>query len=39
MEEVGVQHCLIDAVIHRNDCIDRAEKDWMHDIGRTVVHE
>lgn len=39
MEEVGVQHCLIDAVIHRNDCIDRSEKDWMHDIGRTVVHE
>jgi UDPglucose 6-dehydrogenase len=37
MDESGVQHCVIDAVIHRNDTIDRAEKDWMHDVGRAVI--
>lgn len=39
MREVDVQHCVIDAVIHRNENIDRCEKDWMHDVGRTVVSE
>ena len=37
MADADVQHYVIDAVIHRNDTIDRAEKDWMHDIGRAVV--
>lgn len=39
MEESNVPHCVIDAVIHRNDNIDRVEKDWTHDIGRAVVDE
>jgi UDPglucose 6-dehydrogenase len=39
MEESNAQHCLIDAVIHRNDNIDRVEKDWMHDVGRAFVNE
>ena len=39
MEESNVPHCVIDAVIHRNDTIDRVEKDWTHDIGRAVVDE
>lgn len=39
MEEIGVQHCLVDAVIYRNDNIDRCEKDWMHDVGRTFIDE
>jgi len=39
MKEVGAQHCVVDAVIHRNDNIDRCEKDWMRDVGRTVVSE
>ena len=39
MDEVDVHHCVIDAVIHRNDTIDRAEKDWMHDVGRAVVRD
>jgi hypothetical protein len=34
-----VQHTLVDAVIYRNDTIDRAEKDWMHDVGRAVVKD
>lgn len=39
MEESNVPHCVIDAVIHRNDNIDRVEKDWTHDIGRAFVNE
>jgi UDPglucose 6-dehydrogenase len=39
MEESNAQHCLIDAVIYRNDNIDRVEKDWMHDVGRAFVNE
>ena len=39
MEDSNVPHCVIDAVIHRNDNIDRAEKDWMHDVGRAFVNE
>lgn len=39
MAENDVHHTLLDAVIHRNDTIDRAEKDWMHDIGRAVVKD
>ena len=39
MDEVDVHHTLLDAVIHRNDTIDRAEKDWMHDVGRAVVRD
>ena len=39
MKEIDVPHCVIDAVIHRNENIDRCEKDWMHDVGRTVVNE
>jgi nucleotide sugar dehydrogenase len=39
MAEVDVQHTLVDAVIYRNDTIDRAEKDWMHDVGRAVVKD
>jgi len=39
MDEADVQHCVIDAVIHRNDTVDRAEKDWMHDVGRAVVRD
>ena len=39
MDEADVQHTLLDAVIYRNDTIDRAEKDWMHDVGRAVVRE
>jgi len=39
MDEVDVQHTLLDAVIYRNDTIDRAEKDWMHDVGRAVVRD
>ena len=39
MAEADVQHYVIDAVIHRNDNIDRVEKEWMHEIGRTFVKE
>ena len=34
MCEMDVPHCVIDAVIHRNNSIDRTEQDWMHNIGR-----
>ena len=39
MEESNTQHHLVDAVIHRNDNIDRVEKDWMYDVGRAFVNE
>ena len=39
MAENDVQHPLLDAVIHRNDTIDRVEKDWMRDVGRSVVND
>jgi hypothetical protein len=34
MKDSDVPHYVIDAVIRRNDTIDRSEKDWMDDIGR-----
>jgi UDPglucose 6-dehydrogenase len=34
MKDSDVPHYVIDAVIRRNDTIDRPEKDWMNDIGR-----
>jgi UDPglucose 6-dehydrogenase len=34
MKDSDVLHYVIDAVIRRNDTIDRTEKDWMDDIGR-----
>lgn len=39
MDEAAIQHPLIDAVIHRNDSIDRMEKEWMHKVGRAFVKE
>jgi len=39
MAESDVRHCVIDAVIHRNDSIDRVEKEWMHDVGRAFLNE
>jgi UDP-glucose 6-dehydrogenase len=34
MKDYDIPHYVIDAVIRRNDTIDRTEKDWMNDIGR-----
>ena len=39
MEESNVQHYVISSVIYRNNNIDRVERDWMNDIGRTIVDE
>lgn len=39
MRESDVPHCIVDAVIHRNDTIDRSEKDWMEDIGRAFEYK
>jgi UDPglucose 6-dehydrogenase len=35
MEEENVPHHIIKAVIYRNNNIDRSERDWMNDFGRT----
>jgi UDPglucose 6-dehydrogenase len=39
MAEAAIQHPLIDAVIHRNESIDRVEKEWMHNVGRAFVND
>ena len=39
MAESDVPRCVIDAVIHRNDSIDRVEKEWMHAVGRAFLNE
>lgn len=37
MVQHGVQPHILNAVIHRNENVDRPEKDWKQDIGRAVV--
>lgn len=39
MEEENVQNHIVRSVIYRNNNIDRNERDWMNDIGRTYVNE
>lgn len=37
MEEVGVKSYIIKSVVERNDNVDRKEKDWKNDIGRSFI--
>ena len=37
MQQEGVSSLLLQASIQRNETIDRPEKDWLHDIGRTII--
>ena len=37
MENSGMKSIILNAVIERNELIDRPEKDWMKDQGRTVT--
>ena len=37
MTQVGMKPYIIDAIIERNEKVDRPEKDWKTDIGRAVA--
>ena len=37
MQEASLPATILDAVIFRNEKIDRPEKDWSSDKGRAVV--
>lgn len=37
MTQVGIKPYIIDAIIERNEKIDRPEKDWKTDVGRAVA--
>ena len=37
MKNVGVEPIVIDAIIKRNQTIDRPEEDWKDDKGRAVI--
>lgn len=37
MKKIGMESYIIDAVIKRNEIVDRPEKDWQLDKGRAVI--
>lgn len=37
MKDLGQRVCMFEAMDTRNDCIDRTEKDWNTNIGRSIV--
>ena len=37
MEKAGVYPVILNAIINRNETIDRVEKDWLNDKGRATV--
>ena len=38
MEKVGVKPYILNAVIERNETIDRPQKDWNENKGRSVIY-
>lgn len=38
MDQVGMKSYVIDAIINRNNEVDRNEKDWKSDIGRAFIN-
>lgn len=39
MKNVGMKPYVMEAIIERNEKIDRPEKDWASDKGRAVVDD
>jgi len=39
MIKSGMKPCIMEAIIYRNENIDRPEKDWCNDKGRAVVKD
>jgi hypothetical protein len=37
MENVGMNPYIMNAIIERNENVDRPEKDWSTDKGRAVI--
>jgi hypothetical protein len=37
MESSGMTPYILDAIIERNEKIDRSEKDWLADKGRASI--
>ena len=37
MQNVGMKPYILDAIIERNETIDRPEKDWCEDKGRAII--
>ena len=37
MKKVGMTPYILDAVIERNNTIDRPQQDWKQDVGRAIV--
>ena len=39
MEKIGLNPCILSAMKYRNENIDRTEKEWENDIGRSVIEK
>ena len=39
MKQVGMKGYVLNAIIERNDIVDRREKDWEKNLGRAVVDD
>jgi len=38
MNKIGMTPYIMNAIINRNELVDRPEKDWMGDVGRAVAN-
>jgi len=39
MDKIGMKPYIMEAIITRNELVDRPEKDWKNDLGRAVANE
>ena len=39
MEKSGMKPYILNAIIERNETVDRKEKDWEEDKGRAVINK
>ena len=39
MQNSGMKSYVLDAIVERNDKVDRPEKDWMADKGRAAIDD